>query len=249
MDLAQTSATKPAGEQSPAQLAKGALRRLATERLEPTPENYARAYRLEAGNPKGSSVLPQRAQRILEAVASRAFDADATHASAEFSRAMAEGQWDHAERAMESAPGAAGEALALLIERIVRGVERGGQNWTVARRKVGIQRVLDASRADTRRLQQRLTQLVTSWEGDPVSALAHLEEEPVASKPAAPASDSLPMALDLAAAEGLPTEPVRPTLDWGRATLAMTHALQRRCPPRTEPTASSSPASMRKPGA
>jgi len=231
MDLAQTSATKPAGEQSPAQLAKGALRRLATERLEPTPENYARAYRLEAGNPKGSSVLPQRAQRILEAVASRAFDADATHASAEFSRAMAEGQWDHAERAMESAPGAAGDALALLIERIVRGVERGGQNWTVARRKVGIQRVLDASRTDTRRLQQRLNQLVTSWEGDPISTLAHLDDESVASRPATPpVGDSLPMALDLAAADAPPEPPARPAVDWGRVTLAMTHALQQALP-------------------
>ena len=39
---------KPA-ELPTAQLAKAALRRLAVERLEPTPENYARAYRHEAG--------------------------------------------------------------------------------------------------------------------------------------------------------------------------------------------------------
>ncbi len=34
---------------APAQLAKAALRRLAIEKLEPTPENYQRAYQLEAG--------------------------------------------------------------------------------------------------------------------------------------------------------------------------------------------------------
>ena len=33
-----------ATEMLPAQLAKAALRRLALEKLEPTPENYARAY-------------------------------------------------------------------------------------------------------------------------------------------------------------------------------------------------------------
>ncbi|MEO7010480.1 MAG: diguanylate cyclase [Caldimonas sp.] len=178
MDALRTTPAKLDSEPSPALLAKGALRRLATERIEPTPENYAKAYRLEAGNPKGSSVLPARAQRLVETVAARAFDADATHASADFTRAIAEGHWDQAERALEAAPSQAGEALAVLIERIIRGVERGGQNWTAGRRKVGIQRVLDASRSDTRRLQQRLSQLVTSWESDPISTLAHLDEEP-----------------------------------------------------------------------
>ena len=36
---------------TPAQLAKGALRRLAQAQLEPTPEHYARAYAEEAGGP------------------------------------------------------------------------------------------------------------------------------------------------------------------------------------------------------
>src|SRR5207237_2457642 len=90
-----------------------ALRRLAIERLEPTPENYERAYRQEAGEP-----------------------ADST------------------------------EALATLIERIIRGIERTGHNWTPARRKEGIQRVLAGGRGDAKKLQQRLSQLVNSWEGD-----------------------------------------------------------------------------------
>ena len=94
--------------------AKAALRRLALEKLEPTPENYARAFRLEGGD-----------------------------------------------AAADEAP-----ALATLIERIVRGVERGGRHWTAARKKDSLQRVLAGSRSDTRRLQQRLSQLVTSWGSD-----------------------------------------------------------------------------------
>ena len=102
------SLTRPAPlaktEQPTAQIAKAALRRLALERLEPTPENYERAYRQEAGEPP----------------------ADTT------------------------------EALATLIERIIRGIERSGHNWTPARRKEGIQRVLAGGRSDAKKLQQRL---------------------------------------------------------------------------------------------
>src|SRR5438874_1470016 len=49
------SLTRPAPlaktEQPTAQIAKAALRRLALERLEPTPEHYERAYRQESGEP------------------------------------------------------------------------------------------------------------------------------------------------------------------------------------------------------
>src|SRR6185369_17465561 len=64
-------------------------------------------------------------------------------------------------------PPESSEALATLIERIIRGIEKGGQNWTPARRKEGIQRVLAAGRGDAKKLQQRLSQLVNSWDGDP----------------------------------------------------------------------------------
>jgi diguanylate cyclase len=108
------------GSTDATQLAKAALRRLALDKLEPTPENYARAYRVEAGEPP----------------------ADAS-------------------------------ALATLIERIVRGLERGSRAWTAARKKESLQRVLAGSRSDARLLQQRLSQLVASWDqevGDTMAA-------------------------------------------------------------------------------
>ncbi len=126
-------------------LAKAALRRLAVDKLEPTPENYERAYRIEAG----------------------------------------------------AAPATDASALAALIERIVRGLDRGGRNWTLARKKEGLQRVLQGSRGDPRRLQQRLAQLVSSWETDladaPADALVETHAAvptPVADKAAAPPSDT-----------------------------------------------------------
>lgn len=124
--------TRPAplgsGAADAAQLAKGALRRLALDKLEPTPDNYARAWRLEAGEAPGS------------------------------------------DPAKDAAAGLDGAAVAALIERIVRGIERGGRGWTTARKKESLQRVLGGSRSDARRLQQRLTQLAASWDSDAAEA-------------------------------------------------------------------------------
>ncbi|KAB2875230.1 MAG: diguanylate cyclase [Burkholderiaceae bacterium] len=134
------SATASTPSAAPAQIAKGALRRLAAQQLEPTPEHYARAYAQEAGQPP---------------------------------------------------PEDAGPAWAALIERLVRGLERGGRHWTGARKKHSVQRVLDGSRADGQRLQQRLTQLLAAWDGDrpagevEISGLAPLDAagEPAAETP------------------------------------------------------------------
>jgi len=144
----------------PAQLAKAALRRLVLAKLEPTPENYARAYQQEMGGAAPASVLPERAQRLIERLAARAFDGDTPGG---FSGAIAEGRWEQAERLLE-APDLSGEQLADLIDRIVRGVERRSRQWTPARKKDSLHRVLEGSRGDASRLQQRLRQLVTSWD-------------------------------------------------------------------------------------
>ena len=101
-----------------------------------------------------------------------------------------------------------GPAIATLIERIVRGIERGSRGWTTARKKDSLQRVLSGSRSDAKRLQQRLTQLVASWDSDATEAAA-----PVASDDtglaAAPVM-TLPAALDALPDAAAP-------LAWGRA--------------------------------
>lgn len=151
------TAASPA-EGRPAQLAKAALLRLAQAKLEPTPDNYARAYQAEQG------VVP-----------------------------------------------AGGESLAALIESIVRGIERGGKQWTLARKKDSLQRVLSSSRGDSNRLQQRLRQLVGSWDtdnssGDTATAPAALPEEPAATVPGSltPKETVQP---DAGSGSGTPSEP------------------------------------------
>jgi diguanylate cyclase len=149
-----------------AQLAKAALRRLTLDKLEPTPENYARAWRQEAGE--------------------------------------------------APAPVADGPAVAALIERIVRGIERGSKGWTAARKKDSLQRVLDGSRSDVRRLQQRLSQLVASWDSEAAPVLEAVDDEPQTVFGPMPTSAA-------------PLETLAP-LPWGRAVGALGVSLQAALP-------------------
>ncbi|MBS0445300.1 MAG: GGDEF domain-containing protein [Proteobacteria bacterium] len=160
----------PSDASSPAQIAKGALRRLALEKLEPTPENYARAYRQESGGGRSSVVVPEHVLRLVERLALRAFD-DESGALA-LGQALAQGRQDDVERALEDGPAADGAKFADLIERLVRGIERSSKQWTAARKKDSLQRVLGNGRSDARRLRQRLAQLIASWENDAPDAAA-----------------------------------------------------------------------------
>ena len=151
-----------------ATLAKGALRRLAQARQEPTPDNFARAYADEAGEPlPADGTLPPRARAAVERLVMRASD-DLT-LRGELSAALMEARYDDLQQALDRAAGAAaaqGAAWAQLIDRVARGLERGARHWTGARKKDSLQRVLDGSRSDAQRLQQRLKQLMSAWEND-----------------------------------------------------------------------------------
>lgn len=139
---------------SPANLAKAALRRLAEQRLEPTPENFRKAYEVEAG-------VPTPAERTGEA----------------------EGASPASSQAEE------GVRWSSLITRIMRGAERGGRQWTTARKKESLQRVLEGSKNSAQRLHQRLSQLVQSWDSDTLDN-ALLEDDGEATALAAPAASA-----------------------------------------------------------
>lgn len=156
---------------TPAQIAKAALRRLAMSKLEPTPENYAQAWADESGETRALGGLPPRARGMAERMAQRLSDDPAQRA--EFVQLLQQGDWDDAQRWVERSGEAAGtqaQAWAQLIERLTRGLERGGKQWTTARKKDSLRRVLDSSRGDMGRMLQRLRQLVGSWDGDDTAA-------------------------------------------------------------------------------
>jgi diguanylate cyclase len=125
------------------QIAKATLTRLAQGRLEPTPENYARAWVEVGGAPP----------RIKEAAPAPLQD-DASH-------------W------------------ARLIDQIVRGLEQGSRQWTVARRRDSVRHVLAGSGNHGQRLRERLTHLVGAWQKD---AVVETQSEPPGERPLADAA-------------------------------------------------------------
>src|ERR1700749_552703 len=149
---------------SAAETAKAALRRLALSKLEPTPENYARAWTEEGGAapvaapapvaPAPAAPIP-KAKNVYDRIAARLFE-DGTQRE-EFSQAMQRADWEaargHVERAAESQLALA-QGFAQTIEKLARGLERGGRQWTAARKKDSLQRVLEANRSEIPRLHQ-----------------------------------------------------------------------------------------------
>lgn len=178
----------PAAAMTPAQIAKGALRRLALSKLEPTPANYARCYAEEAGEappsephkpaaPASDSGLPAKARPLVERLLSRACDDAALRA--DILAAVGDARYDDAQRTLDRSGDAnliQGQAWATLIERLAKALERGSRQWTPARKKDSLQRVLDTSRKDAQRLQQRLKQLLGTWETDTADASVEVEE-------------------------------------------------------------------------
>ncbi|MGM9483881.1 GGDEF domain-containing protein [Roseateles sp. NT4] len=159
----------------PAQIAKAALQRLAQARLEPTPENYARAYAIEGGGEPAAAAngsngaVPERIQQLMSKLISLALPSGSTRQ--DLQTTLREQKLDELQRQVDklldvAGPGAQAEALAQAIERLVRGLERGGKHWTLARKKDGINRVLELGRNDSQKLVKRLGQLVASWDKD-----------------------------------------------------------------------------------
>ena len=180
---------------SAAETAKAALRRLALSKLEPTPENYARAWAEEGGTAPAATpaaVAPApaaagpKARNVYDRIAARLFE-DGTQRE-EFAQTMLRADWEGArglvERAAESQLALA-QGWAQTIEKLARGLERGGRQWTAARKKDSLQRVLEANRSDIARLHQRMKQLVASWDGDVTDDTIPVDESADAPGPAA----------------------------------------------------------------
>jgi len=166
----------------PAQLAKAALQRLAQGRLEPTPENYARAYAMEAGteNAPATGAVPERVQQLMSRLISLALPSGGTRQ--ELQAALREQRYDELLREVDklldtAGPAAQGEALSQALDRLVRGLERGGKHWTLARKKDGIARVIELSRTDSHKLVKRLGQLIASWDKDGDGSGVETDEE------------------------------------------------------------------------
>ncbi len=174
------SPSRPAAALPAAQLAKAALLRLAQAQLEPTPENYARAYAVESGAEPSPASLAEGPLNLLNKLSTLGIGS--SQARMDLQVCVREGRWDDAVRQVEQlqqseGPAAQAEALAQILERLVRGLERGGRQWTLARKKDGLQRVLENNRSDAKRLIKRMQQLISNWDSDVADANISTSED------------------------------------------------------------------------
>ncbi len=92
-----------------------------------------------------------------------------------------------------------GASWSQLLQRLVRELEQPSRQWTAARRRDSLQRVLAGSGSDLQRLQQRLQALLKAWAGDDPAADASLvdeippEVEPPVAAAAAPGASAWPV--------------------------------------------------------
>ena len=87
----ETKTVTPPSAPSSAEVAKAALRRLVVSRLEPTPENFARAFRAEAGQGQAAPGRPERGVTLLERVLARDVPQAATTQRRSLTQALFEG--------------------------------------------------------------------------------------------------------------------------------------------------------------
>jgi diguanylate cyclase len=218
MDMSHGASQLAASALSPVQVAKAALRRLALDKTEPTPENYARAYAAEGGQSTVS--LPEPARPLLQRLTA-AFGEDAGSDDA-LVGALMSGQWDEADTLLtQSATKALGQAQewADLMQRLAHGLERGSRLWTAARKKDSLARVLAGSRSDPRRLRERVRHLLSAWEAE--------TDEPGVDTVAGGLDDALPAAvLDGTHRDGNDpregSQEAAPSRDWS----ALVHSLE-----------------------
>ncbi len=165
MDMSHGASQLAAAAQSPVQLAKAALRRLALAKIEPTPENYARAYAAEGGHVNEG--LPEAARPLLQRLATTLGEEPGS--GDEVVRELMAGHWDAADEMLaQTATKTLGQAQdwSDLLQRLAHGLERGSRLWTAARKKDSLGRVLSGSRSDPRRLRERVRHLLAAWEAE-----------------------------------------------------------------------------------
>ncbi|MBL8384917.1 MAG: GGDEF domain-containing protein [Burkholderiales bacterium] len=154
---------------NPTEIARETFRQLATQRIAPTPENYARIYAQVSGEP---SVHPAAAlvERALAAVikAAGAPQAPAQAALAAFQRQ----KWEEVDGWLQKALLAqSGEPQPWhdLVRDLLRQWELRHDGLPQGRKRESLDHVLDNSRADPRKLFVRLSALVRSWSEAPIA--------------------------------------------------------------------------------
>jgi len=149
---------------SPSDIARETLKRLAMERVPPTPDNYRAFYHRIAGSTDEDCFPAQAFKRILGKLPT--MTPTQLRFSRQFERAVGQKSWPPVARAIielcESAQ-APNISWAPLLQQLIDQFERRQAELTPARKREALAHVLTSSGSDPATLHSRLTGLVKSW--------------------------------------------------------------------------------------
>ncbi|MBI4292046.1 MAG: diguanylate cyclase [Betaproteobacteria bacterium] len=146
---------------TPSDAARETLKRLATRKLAPTPDNFTEVYQEVAG---GAAIGPESSPaRMLEQLAADlAQSPGANTASSQLGRLVAARNWGKAQELLFGMARGSGD-WAGLIRDLLRGFEARHAGWTAARKKESIAHASEAARGDSSKLYERLRRLIHYW--------------------------------------------------------------------------------------
>lgn len=148
---------------TPPEIARETLRRLALQRVAPTPDNY-RAYYHEIAGIAAEDAFPERSLKLIANALPRETP-EAVRRAHGFENAVSSRQWSALKQAVLALCARNDVSVtnwALLIREILNQLERPHRGWTNARKKESLEHVLSGS-GSTQHLPARLQGLLKSW--------------------------------------------------------------------------------------
>lgn len=187
---------------NPSEIARETLKLLASRKLAPTPDNYARVYQEISGEAQttdgAAAVLEQITQRLAQ-------DSPKTAAAGQaINKAIKAQNWEQCQTELQNllsqtqGPVGTEQAWSVMIRDLLRQLDTPHKGITVTRKKEGLETVLARFGSDPAVLFDKLQGLVRSWATAPTVpnealAVAAAPEAPVPATPtrSAPAAATL----------------------------------------------------------
>ncbi|MCX9156191.1 GGDEF domain-containing protein [Niveibacterium sp. 24ML] len=165
--------------QTPSDIAREVLKRLAVSRVPPTPDNFRSIYHQIAGT-QPQEDFPAREFKAFSAELPRERP-EQLRLARRFEGAVSEGNWESFHSRMlqlfqevsESSP-----PWASLIRELIAQLERRHANLTPKRKAEALEHVLGASQADPQQLFNRLQGLIKGWSGEATADSIQLVDAP-----------------------------------------------------------------------
>lgn len=162
---------------TPSEAARETLKRLTLRKLAPTPENFTEIYAEVAANDEGGP--PQSAARMLERLAAE-FSATG-EPGAQLARQVQDRNWGEVHKLLAELARSKGDGgnakdsdeagdWGTLVHNLLRELEIRHGGWTIARKRDGLERVLEGSGGDAGKLRARIERLIRSWSEAPAAS-------------------------------------------------------------------------------